>query len=73
MLIFYGAIGEVVNTPDCGSGMHRFDSDMTPHIEIYTHSRVIYNKSTEKLIFLYCNRYIKMLLILKHNKIMLIK
>lgn len=28
----YGVIGEVINTPDCGSGMHRFDSYMAPHI-----------------------------------------
>ena len=33
LLNFYGVIGEVVNTPDCGSGMHRFDSDMAPQIE----------------------------------------
>ena len=27
----YGAIGEVINTPDCDSGIHRFDSYIAPH------------------------------------------
>ena len=27
----HGAIGEVVNTPDCGSGMQGFDSLIVPH------------------------------------------
>ena len=27
----YGGIGEVVNTPDCGSGMHGFDPHISPH------------------------------------------
>lgn len=30
--IMYGGIGEVVNTPDCGSGMHGFDPHIPPHI-----------------------------------------
>ena len=30
--IIYGVIGEVINTPDCGSGMRRFDSYMAPHL-----------------------------------------
>lgn len=25
----------MVNTPDCGSGMHGFDPHISPHIEIY--------------------------------------
>lgn len=33
----YGGIGEVVNTPDCGSGMHGFDPHISPHIKIYVH------------------------------------
>ena len=33
----YGGIGEVVNTPDCGSGMHEFDPHISPHIEFYAH------------------------------------
>ncbi len=33
----YGGIGEVVNTPDCGSGMQGFDSLIPPHIEFYAH------------------------------------
>ena len=28
----YGGIGEVVNTPDCGSGMRGFDSHISPHV-----------------------------------------
>ena len=28
----YGVIGEVINTPDCGSGMRRFDSYMAPQL-----------------------------------------
>ena len=28
----YGVIGEVINTPDCGSGMHGFDSHIPPHL-----------------------------------------
>lgn len=27
----YGGIGEVVNAPDCDSGMHGFKSHMPPH------------------------------------------
>ena len=30
----YGGIGEVVNTPDCGSGMQGFDPLIPPHISI---------------------------------------
>ena len=30
--IFYGVIGEVINTPDCGSGMRRFNSYMAPQL-----------------------------------------
>ena len=26
----YGAIGEMINTPDCDSGIHRFDSYIAP-------------------------------------------
>ena len=33
----YGGIGEVVNTPDCGSGMQGFDPLIPPHIEFYAH------------------------------------
>ena len=28
-----GEIGEVVNTPDCGSGMHEFDPHISPHFK----------------------------------------
>mgnify|MGYP007014991623 FL=1 len=42
----YGGIGEVVNTPDCGSGMHGFDPHIPPHIEIYAHLCVLINKSS---------------------------
>ena len=44
--IMYGGIGEVVNTPDCGSGMHGFDPHIPPHIEIYAHLCVLINKSS---------------------------
>ena len=29
----HGGIGEVVNTPDCGSGTHGFDPHISPHVE----------------------------------------
>ena len=29
----YGEVGEVVNTPDCGSGMRGFDSHISPHFK----------------------------------------
>ena len=29
----FGGVGEVVNTPDCGSGMHGFDPHIPPHLE----------------------------------------
>ena len=32
----YGVIGEAINTPDCGSGMRRFDSYMAPHNKVYS-------------------------------------
>ena len=32
MYFSYGGIGEVVNTPDCGSGMHGFDPHIPPQI-----------------------------------------
>ena len=28
-----GEIGEVVNTPDCGSGMHEFDPHISPQFK----------------------------------------
>lgn len=28
----YGVIGEAINTPDCGSGMRRFNSYMAPQL-----------------------------------------
>mgnify|MGYP007088301274 FL=1 len=31
MSISHGGIGEVVNTPDCGSGMRGFDPHISPH------------------------------------------
>ena len=34
MSMSHGGIGEVVNTPDCGSGMRGFDPHISPHIEI---------------------------------------
>ena len=34
MSISHGGIGEVVNTPDCGSGMHGFDPHISPHFVI---------------------------------------
>ena len=33
--MFYGGVGEVVNTPDCGSGMQGFDPLIPPHIKKY--------------------------------------
>lgn len=30
----YGGRGEVVNTPDCGSGIREFDSRRSPQIKI---------------------------------------
>ncbi len=34
MLIYlcHGGIGEVVNTPDCGSGTRGFDPHISPHL-----------------------------------------
>ena len=32
-MLLYGGIGEVVNTPDCGSGIQGFDSLMSPHFK----------------------------------------
>ena len=32
MSISHGGIGEVVNTPDCGSGMRGFDPHISPHL-----------------------------------------
>ena|GEM_PF-4245502 len=29
---FYGGCGEVVNAPDCGSGIRGFDSHQSPHL-----------------------------------------
>ena len=39
MLIYLcrGGIGEVVNTPDCGSGMHGFDPHISPQSDFYAH------------------------------------
>ena len=34
-LCCYGGIGEVVNTPDCGSGMQGFDPLIPPQIDYY--------------------------------------
>ena len=31
MNISHGGIGEVVNTPDCGSGMRGFEPHQSPH------------------------------------------
>ena len=33
MSISHGGIGEVVNTPDCGSGMRGFDPHISPHFK----------------------------------------
>ena len=33
MSISHGGIGEVVNTPDCGSGMRGFDPHISPHLK----------------------------------------
>ena len=41
--IIYGVIGEVINTPDCGSGMRRFDSYMAPQLS--ASMAVIYSSS----------------------------
>lgn len=35
--MYFGGIGEVVNTADCGSVMQGFDSLISPQIEIYAH------------------------------------
>lgn len=32
MIVSHGGIGEVVNTPDCGSGMRGFDPHISPHL-----------------------------------------
>ena len=37
MSISHGGIGEVVNTPDCGSGMRGFDSHISPQKEKSSH------------------------------------
>ena len=31
-IVVHGGIGEVVNTPDCGSGMHGFEPHIPPHL-----------------------------------------
>ena len=45
MNMSHGGIGEVVNTPDCGSGMRGFDPHISPHEE---------NNSHIKCEFFYC-------------------
>ena len=35
MYFLHGGIGEVVNTPDCGSGMQGFDPLIPPHLDYY--------------------------------------
>ena len=35
-IVLHGGIGEVVNTPDCGSGMRGFDPHISPHKWIIT-------------------------------------
>ena len=52
----YGGIGEVVNTPDCGSGMHGFDPHIPPHI---------INKGLLIVFFSYYDIFIKCLLVVK--------
>ena len=37
MSISHGGIGEVVNTPDCGSGMQGFDPLIPPHYVYYSY------------------------------------
>ncbi len=34
-ILMHGGIGEVVNTPDCGSGMREFDPHIPPQNVIY--------------------------------------
>ena len=36
----HGGIGEVVNTPDCGSGMRGFDPHISPHVNRYYAQKV---------------------------------
>ena len=61
-LICHGGIGEVVNTPDCGSGMRGFDPHISPHWEIYS-SFLSLNK---KLIFAWISFFISKIFL--HNK-----
>ena len=62
--MFYGGVGEVVNTPDCGSGMHGFDSHTPPHNEFYSNfSRVYLRSSTKLLFFVFLKEVIVMLTI----------
>ena len=51
----YGGIGEVVNTPDCGSGMHGFDPHIPPHLE--------YERTFNKSFFMFLHE----MKILVHN------
>lgn len=51
-----GGIGEVVNTTDCGSVMHEFDSHISPHIknknQLYGWFFVVKSNYDKKLSFL---------------------
>ena len=46
----YGGIGEVVNTPDCGSGMQGFDPLIPPHIFDIKPFKVFMNYRSNNLI-----------------------
>ena len=43
----YGGCGEVVNTPDCGSGMRGFEPLQSPHINPITQGRSQVGKATD--------------------------
>ena len=48
----HGGIGEVVNTPDCGSGTHGFDPHISPHVEKKSKDFKIEIDSYESIFFI---------------------
>ena len=67
MNISHGGIGEVVNTPDCGSGMREFDSHISPHLKISRIIRHLYEAIN--YIAFYFAIYMKIFLYLITNKL----
>ena len=51
ILSVHGEIGEVVNTPDCGSGMQGFDSLISPHIEKTSYHTIFIKNSVNRVFF----------------------